>query len=155
MRTHNLTWNIEIKFGLGDAVILAELQDFLKALWSTVISYSFTQLTVKFSIIFQYKRIFRTPKASKIFNWLLIWMCIYASFALSSSIVTCVPLQKYWDDSIPGGCINRSNLHYGLAGFNIMNDLCLLLIPIPFLKDLQVTKRAKYILLGVFTCGAL
>lgn len=66
-----------------------------------------------------------------------------------------MPVAKYWDDSIPGMCINRSNLHYALAGFNIVNDIALLAAPVPYLKGLQIPRRAKIVLMAVFACGGL
>jgi hypothetical protein len=145
----------EIRFGLGEAVKLDELENFLISLYCTIVAYNFTQLLVKFSILFQYKRIFRTPFARKIFIGLIVWLSCYALFCEGSSIITCWPIAKYWDDTIPGGCVDRSNLHYVIAGFNIINDFILLCAPMPFLKNLQVTPRAKYVLIGVFACGGL
>ncbi|RYO96259.1 hypothetical protein DL765_011640 [Monosporascus sp. GIB2] len=114
-----------------------------------------TQLAVKFSILTQYKRIFETEAAKRLFSGLLIYLGCYAAFCLGSSILTCVPVAKYWDDAIPGGCLNRSNLHYGIAGVNIVNDFILLCIPYPFLRRLNISRRAKHILVGIFACGAV
>lgn len=146
----------EIRFGLGEAVKLAELVSFLQALYATVVAYNFTQLTIKFSLLFQYRRIFNTtPKAKKIFKGLLIWLCVYTLFCEGTSIITCWPVPKYWDDTIPGGCIDRSNLHYAIAALNILNDFILLLIPIPYLRRLQINMRDKIALMAVFACGGL
>lgn len=144
-----------IKFGLGDAVKFEVLQNFLQSLLATVIAYSFTHLTVKFSILLQYRRIFTSAGAQRLFLGLLIWLIVYGLFCLLSSIITCYPIAKYWDNSIPGGCINKANLHYALAGFNIVNDIALLLVPLPFLKSLHIARRAKLVLIGVFCCGGL
>lgn len=120
-----------------------------------MVSYSFTHIAVKFSILLQYKRIFTERIAQRIFLGLLVWLTLYGLFCLLSSLITCVPIAKYWDDTIPGGCINRSNLHYALAGFNIANDIALLVVPLPFLRKLQIARRAKYVLIGVFACAGL
>ena len=145
----------EIKYGLGDAVKFEVLQNFLQSLLATVIAYSFTQLTIKFSILLQCRRIFSSAGAQRLFLGLLVWLTVYGLFCLLSSIITCVPVAKYWDDTIAGGCIDRSNLHYALAGFNIVNDIALLLAPLPFLKNLHIARRAKLVLIGVFCCGGL
>ena len=146
---------LEIKFGLGDAARLDELRGFLQSLYATIIAYAFSQLTIKFSILFHYRRIFQTPKAKKMIIYLLIWLAIYATFCLFASAITCWPIAKYWDDTIPGGCIERTTLQYTISGFNILNDVTLLIFPIPMLRQLQITARAKLVLIGVFTCGAL
>ncbi|TDZ33799.1 Satratoxin biosynthesis SC1 cluster protein 4 [Colletotrichum spinosum] len=144
----------QIKWGLGDTIGLEELQEFLRALYATVVCYNFTQLCVKFSILLQYRRIFRTEKAAKIILGLMVWLALYSAFCLGTSIFTCWPVAKYWDNAIEGGCIERSALNYAIAGFNILNDLIILLLPVPWLRGLQVTFRAKLVLIGVFTCGA-
>ncbi|KAH8664664.1 hypothetical protein BX600DRAFT_498408 [Xylariales sp. PMI_506] len=145
----------EIRFGLGDAVNESQLISFLQALYATVVSYVTTQLVLKYSLLFQYRRIFQTQDAKKIFTVLFVIITAYALFAEGASIITCWPVAKYWDDSIPGGCIDRSILHYVLAGFNIAIDITLLLIPILYLKKLQVTFRAKLVLIGCFACGGV
>ncbi|RYP27891.1 hypothetical protein DL767_007479 [Monosporascus sp. MG133] len=145
----------QIRFGLGYAVIPEALEGFLKSLYATVVAYNFTQLAVKFSILAQYKRIFETETATRLFGGLLIYLGCYAAFCLGSCILTCVPIAKYWDDTIPGGCLNRSKLHYAIAAVNIFNDFILLCIPYPFLRRLNISRRAKYILVGVFACGAV
>lgn len=150
-----LTIKTEVKYGLGDKVDFAVLHQFLQSLLATVISYSFTQLTVKFSILLQCRRIFSSSNAQRVFIGLLIWMSMYGAFCLLTSIVTCVPIAKYWDDSIPGGCLDRSKLHYALAALNIANDIAILVAPIPFLRSLQIARRAKMVLIGVFCCGGL
>ncbi|RYP59457.1 hypothetical protein DL770_010194 [Monosporascus sp. CRB-9-2] len=156
----------QIRFGLGDAVIPEALEGFLISLYATVVAYNLygqplirspesTQLAVKFSILTQYKRIFETETATRLFGGLLIYLGCYAVFCLGSSVLTCVPVAKYWDDAIPGGCVNRSNLHYAIAAVNIFNDFILLCIPYPFLRRLNISRRAKYILVGIFACGAV
>lgn len=119
----------EVKYGLGDAVLPRVIQQFFQALLTTIIAYSFTHLSVKFSILLQCKRIFSSTSAQKLFTGLIIWLSIYGLFCLLSSTITCMPVAKYWDDTIPGGCINRSTLHDVLAGFNIANDIALLAAP--------------------------
>ncbi|KAJ4190648.1 hypothetical protein NW759_016713 [Fusarium solani] len=143
----------QVKYGLGDAVDLSVIHNFLQALLATVIAYSFTQLSLKFSILLQCKRIFSSTSAQHLFTCLIIWLSIYGLFCLLSSIITCWPVAKYWDDTIPGGCINRSTLHYVLAGFNIVNDITLLVAPLPFLAHLHIARKAKLVLIGVFGCG--
>ena len=82
-------------------------------------------------------------------------MTVYGLFCFWSSLIPCIPVARYWDPSIPGGCINRSDLHYALAGFNILNDIALLVAPMPYLKNLQIPRKAKAVLIAVFACGSL
>ncbi|KFH48399.1 hypothetical protein ACRE_006550 [Hapsidospora chrysogenum ATCC 11550] len=145
----------EIRYGLGDAVDYAVLANFLQSLYATIFAYTITHFSVKFSIIFQCKRIFTERRAQRHFLALMVYLAVYGAFCLASTIITCWPVAKYWDDSIPGGCIDRSALHYAFAGINIVNDILLLVSPMPFLHSLQIARRVKFVLMGVFTCGGL
>lgn len=140
---------------MGDAVDLDLLPNFLQSLYATIIAYTVTHFSVKFSILFQCKRIFTERRAQRLFLGLIIYLAVYSAFCLMSSIITCWPVEKYWNDTIPGGCIDRSALHYGFAGINIVNDIVLLVSPMPFLRTLQIARRAKVVLMGVFACGGL
>lgn len=42
-----------------------------------------------------------------------------------------------------------------MAGFNILNDIMLLIIPLPFLTKLQLPRKQRIILISVFACGLL
>lgn len=75
--------------------------------------------------------------------------------SISASFFYCWPVPKAWDDSIPGRCVNRSNLNYAVAGFNILNDMFLVSIPFPFLIKLQVAQKQRVVLLSVFACGIM
>lgn len=71
------------------------------------------------------------------------------------TIFTCYPVQKYWDFTVTEGkCLDRNAITFVNAGVNIATDLVLLAIPIPLLKNLQIPKKQKFILVGVFACGA-
>ncbi|KAK0702988.1 hypothetical protein B0T26DRAFT_487944 [Lasiosphaeria miniovina] len=145
----------QVHYGLGDAVRLDQIKDFLKSLYVTIVLYNANQLLVKLSLVLQYQRVFQTPDNRRFFVGLLILLAIYAVVAETLTVFTCWPIPAYWDDSVPGGrCLTRSTLHYSLAGLNIVIDFAILLVPIPFLKRLHIAARLRAILLGVFTCGA-
>jgi hypothetical protein len=71
------------------------------------------------------------------------------------TVFTCYPVAKYWDESIPGKCLDNRALRYAFAGINIVNDLAILVAPMPFLRNLHIARRIKLILMGVFAAGAV
>ncbi|KAM5366806.1 hypothetical protein ACJZ2D_010346 [Fusarium nematophilum] len=147
-------WHIiAASFGLGNAVEMDVLPSFLQARLSTIAAYNFTQLAVKFSILFQCKRIFTSPSAQHLFICLLCWLSAYGLFCFFSCLITCWPIARYWDQTIPGGCINQAVLHYALASINILNDIAVLVAPWPFLRSLRISRKAKIVLIGVFGGG--
>lgn len=86
---------------------------------------------------------------------MILFLSVYGALCLLLTILTCWPVQKYWDDSIPGKCLDNRVMRYAFAGINIVNDVVLLIAPMPFLKNLQMARRAKYALMGVFAAGGV
>lgn len=144
-----------VSLGLGDAVLPTMLQQFLQVRLATIAAYNFTQLAVKFSTLVQYKRIFTLPLAQRIFIALICWLSIYTLPCLILPLVSCWPVAKLWDQTLPGRCINQGILQYTLAIINILNDLAILIAPWPFLKALRVSSKARIALISIFGCGGL
>ncbi|QPC62904.1 hypothetical protein HYE67_005135 [Fusarium culmorum] len=145
----------QVQFGLGLPPNPKLLSPIIQATTASVISYTICHLAIKLSIAFQCFRIFITPKARRLFIGLIVYFAVYGTLCLMLSIFTCYPVAKYWDDSIPGKCLDNRALRYAFAGINIVNDITLLVAPMLFLRNLQIARRIKVVLMGVFAAGAV
>lgn len=85
----------------------------------------------------------------------IVWVCACGVMSFCAALFFCSPVSKAWDDSVQGWCVNRPALNYSVAGFNIVNDIMLLIIPLPFLTKLQLPRKQRIILISVFACGLL
>ena len=78
---------------------------------------------------------------------------------ISTSLVgifACHPIRYSWDKTIDGECVQTIPWWFAYAALNISTDIIILALPMPLIKGLmQITKRQKYILMGVFVVGAL
>ena len=83
----------------------------------------------------------------------MIGWCIALILAV---IFSCSPIGYFWDKSIKGGhCINENNLSYGITAANIVTDITVLVLPIPWLIHLQMKTSRKVALVGIFILGSL
>lgn len=128
---------------------------YLKMLYTAVIFYNFSQSCVKGSILFQCYRIFRIPRAQRLFTILLIITAFYAAFDIFGAIFTCYPIELYWDPTVNGHCMDRATFYYAVSAIDLVHDIITLCAPIPFLHRLNIATRVKFMLIGVFTCGFL
>lgn len=55
----------------------------------------------------------------------------------------CSPIAKQWDPSIPGTCINTLPTYFALGGTSLAWDVCIIVLPFPILRRLQLGKRNK------------
>ena len=112
---------------------------------------------MKFSILLLYHRLFGINR------WFRTALCVAGALtimwwiaAFLDSMFECVPLQAIWDKSIRDPkCqdVRASALGTGIA--NMILDIMFLTLPLPMIWKLQVTKRIKVSLTGIFLLGAL
>ncbi|KAK2614529.1 hypothetical protein N8I77_001341 [Diaporthe amygdali] len=143
----------QIRWGLGTPVNPIHLGSFLAALYVTVPFYNLTQTFYKLSLTTQAARLFTTRTAARIMKAAILWVCACGIMSFCAALFFCFPIAKAWDDSLQGWCVDRPALNYSVAGFNIVNDLMLLIIPLPFLQKLQIPRKQRIILVSVFACG--
>ncbi|KAL6233034.1 hypothetical protein BDW75DRAFT_242426 [Aspergillus navahoensis] len=148
----------QYQYGLGkhnDALSHHELQLQLKSLWAAIPMYNASLLSTKISLLLQYLRIFPSYKF-RILCYIVMGVVIaYSTWAIVSGFVNCVPVAKFWDRELPGNCLSFEALWFFNASMNIATDLILLILPMPLITQLQLPKRQKLALMGVFALGGL
>ncbi|KAJ6110336.1 Integral membrane protein [Penicillium sp. IBT 16267x] len=131
----------------------AILERQMKAFWLTIPFYNAGVLCAKASILIQYFRVFPTQRM-RIVCWVMITiLAIYGTWAVISAFLNCIPVAKFWDDSIPGFCLSKPGLWFSNASMHIATDLVILIIPIPALIIIEVPRKQKVALMILFALG--
>jgi hypothetical protein len=147
--------SLEIRYGLGEPPEPELLTPFIQATTASVISYTVCHLAVKLSITLLYLRILINRAAKRLLIGLVIYFSVYGTLCLLLTIMTCWPIERYWDNSVPGRCLDNRTLRYAFAAINIVNDIALLIAPMPWLKSLQMPRRTKFLVIGLFAIGGV
>ncbi|KAJ5794710.1 hypothetical protein N7457_001309 [Penicillium paradoxum] len=125
----------------------------MKAFWLTIPFYNAAVLCAKASILMQYLRVFPTRRM-RIICWLMITILgVYGTWAVISAFFNCIPVAKFWDDSIKGYCLSKPGLWFSNASMHITTDFAILLIPIPALMAVELPRRQKFALMAMFALG--
>ncbi|KAL2861468.1 hypothetical protein BJX68DRAFT_5530 [Aspergillus pseudodeflectus] len=122
--------------------------------WASVPIYQASLITTKASILLQYKRVFSTPRMRLACYFLLGFLGVWGTWTFVSAWLNCVPVAKFWDDSLDGFCLDKKALWFSNSAIHIFTDILLLIFPMPVLKKLQLPSRQKLALMGVFALGA-
>ena len=78
------------------------------------------------------------------------------SIALPLALIFgCSPIQKSWDITIAGSCINTSGVYLATAITNTISDVTLILLPIPIVWGLRLSVIQKVGVLCMFGVGFL
>lgn len=126
-----------------------------KSFYSSVILYNVGTCVLKISILLQLRRIFRNPLMNKL---TIIGLVFQTSWAVTISVLLpliCNPAAAFWDTSIEGKCLNELQVWYVMAAVNLVTDFIVFSMPLPVIKNLQLPKRQKILLMGVFCLGFL
>ncbi|GLA19375.1 hypothetical protein AnigIFM62618_007044 [Aspergillus niger] len=148
----------EVHFGLGkhDADLSdVVVKEQLKRLWAAIPFYNASLIFTKFSILFQYLRIF-PDRRFRLACWIVFGIvATYGTWAVVSGFLNCVPVAKFWNRNISGYCLSFEAVWFFNASMNIATDTTLLILPMPLLSQLQLPRMQKLALMGVFAIGGL
>ncbi|RDW71128.1 hypothetical protein BP6252_07691 [Coleophoma cylindrospora] len=148
----------QVYFGLGrhtSTLTPEEGMSQKKILYISIIFYGLGLTTIKWSILFQYQRLF-VRKEDKIKAWILVGIVTaFGLFIILTSMLTCLPVAKFWDDTIPGYCQHKRPLWFVHAAFNVCTDFAIMILPMPVLWRLQMPKKQKVTLMCIFGLGGV
>ena len=72
------------------------------------------------------------------------------------SILSCSPVRFTWDLSVSGGhCVHIYGWFISTLVINFVNDIAILVLPIPFIWRLNQSKARKTFISGMFLLGGL
>jgi hypothetical protein len=72
-----------------------------------------------------------------------------------AAIFSCTPVSGFWDFSLPSQCISGHYYYLGVAIPNIVTDIVLLIIPLPYIWKLRINGLQKVAVSGIFVLGGL
>ena len=105
------------------------------------------------SILYFYNRVF----PQKWFKYSLIALGLFISGHMIAfnfvAIFQCRPIRSQWNPSIPSHCLNYEAAILIGGIVNILTDFVMLIIPMPLLWGLKLSKSRKLMLTSVFLLG--
>jgi hypothetical protein len=156
-----LSYPTAMTVGLGDHqvnVSEADLMNFRKSLFAFQRCQQFALLCVKTSILLFYVRLFPTQTFKKIAWCVWLFTVAWCIEAFLTSLLQCIPVAFAYDKSIPGGkCLSNGLISIGVSNgvLSCIGDVMILCLPIPMIWGLQVDRRRRIALVGIFLVGIL
>ncbi|KAF7919079.1 uncharacterized protein EAE98_009399 [Botrytis deweyae] len=151
-----VTFNMEAKhgFGLHTSQVSKEHKiEALKWFFAAQLLYKIASCFTKISICLFYLRIFPS-KNFRIATFVTIGIVIvYSIAAVSATIWSCNPIEKSWNKTLPGSCIQIGNVWYSTSVMAIVTDLIIIVLPIYQIRRLQLPLSQKFGLVLMFSLG--
>ncbi|KAL3419624.1 hypothetical protein PVAG01_08122 [Phlyctema vagabunda] len=148
----------QVKYGLGQHVTTLTPEQGLKSqevLYFSILLYATALTSIKFSILSQYLQLF-VRRTARVQAYILMGVvAIFGAFIILTSMLTCIPVERFWDSTQPGHCMNRRPLWFAHAAFNVCTDFAIMLLPMPTLWALQLPRKQKVTLVTIFGIGGV
>lgn len=127
----------------------------IQAILATQILYALAIGFVKISITVMLMRLFIHRNVQIAGKFVIIISISWMIMTCLVPLLLCKPVQKNWDPATAGTCGN-SYVAFGIvAGIDIFNELCLIILPMPSLFKLYMHRRYKFALACVFGTGIM
>ncbi|KAI5274456.1 hypothetical protein E4T47_02638 [Aureobasidium subglaciale] len=124
-----------------------------KTLWKVIPTYLAGLTLTKLSILLQYMRIFKDRLIHRIIIGMLVFVALFGVWAILGSFFLCTPVHYFWERVGEAKCMNLKAKWFVDAAVNIITDLIILSMPMPYLKGLNLPKRQRVGLIVVFALG--
>ncbi|KAA8643001.1 putative integral membrane protein [Aspergillus tanneri] len=146
-------------FGGGlhlDDVPLEDRISFSKTVYVTMVMYGPTAYLTKVSLLWIMTRVFSPFRKSVIFIYVFLGLMLaYYIPAVIVKVRICNPISKFWDQSIPGTCLDQRSIILADAVVSVGSDMIILLVPLPLTLRLQLPMKKKMRVMGVLGAGGL
>lgn len=107
------------------------------------------------AFLLQYYRVLVTHYMKKYYIAAMIFVGAWGLSVVIISFIWCIPLEGFWDRSVPAKCLPQQVLFYLFGACSIATDILIFLLPLPALIQLKLPRTQKLYLLGIFSLGFL
>ena len=147
---------LDVRFGGGKhAILLKDPITFAKTVLATELFYPSAIAGVKLSVLLLYRRLFPNRRFR-----IAIWcaggfISCYTIILTLVQLFQCRPVKAGWEPFMKGNCIHVSIEVMVMACLNVLTDFITLMFPMPLLWRLQMPRKQKLQLIGIFLTGGM
>ncbi|BCS22383.1 uncharacterized protein APUU_30608S [Aspergillus puulaauensis] len=130
-----------------------------KSFMAIQLVYFTNAVLTKASLLLLYQRIFGIVKTFRYALW-TSWVLILSYFVacVIASIAGCKPPSYLWDrfrnPDTPGGCFDEVAFFRWNGLANMLLDVLMLVLPLPMVWRMRMSRRQKFLLTGIFLMGS-
>ncbi|KAI1372738.1 hypothetical protein F4677DRAFT_449221 [Hypoxylon crocopeplum] len=140
---------------------MRELQDWhvarlLKALFTRQFMYAATLGLVKISVILMFMRIFFVNRYKLAAIVVMVFTIVWVFLTVLMELLLCRPMEMNWNSRTPGGTCGDQKAGLVAVGIlDIINQLAILMLPLPVVLKVGMDMRYKIITACIFGIGIL
>ena len=110
---------------------------------------------IKISILLLYRRVFPSVLFQRLVWFGVTFLVLMLSSNTLVAIFACNPIRGFWVATVKAKCIDAVRFYWATAILNVVTDVYILVLPLPQVWQLQISKKQKIGLTALFTLGGL
>lgn len=118
-------------------------------IWNATVCFS------KLSILFMYTALIPIPSMKQWAKGIGALIIAWNIGDVIAAFLICRPLARNWDLTIPGTCGSQPNFYFAMGVVNIITDVFLLVLPMPYLYRLRLAPKKKVLAMGMLSIGIM
>ncbi|KAL1864881.1 hypothetical protein Daus18300_007448 [Diaporthe australafricana] len=126
----------------------------LRLYWVSQQLYILDQLLTKISLLALYLRVFPTRWINLTARYGIAVMVVQETIFYFLILLRCAPISANWDIRQSGRCLNLNAIGFAGALLGIAEHFAILVMPLPELWKLKLSKRKRIMLAFVFSLGS-
>ncbi|KAH6658663.1 hypothetical protein BKA67DRAFT_501427, partial [Truncatella angustata] len=115
----------------------------LQIFYTVEIFYTWIKLIAKASILLLYMRVFTARWFKFACYSCLAYCCVSLTVFTFVIAFQCTPVEAIWNRFVTGSCLNVNAIGYSGAILSVVEDVVLIVLPIPELRKLQISGRKR------------
>ena len=139
--------DIIMRFGMDTLVT------FLKGILAFPIIWSVTICLSKLSVLLMYNNVIAVRKMTLACRAVGLFIILWNMGGILGALLMCRPFALNWDKTLQGTCGDNQLFYTYLGAINVVAEVVILLMPVPFLYQLQLKTSKKLVVIGLFSVG--
>ncbi len=108
---------------------IPDLVPYQKSFYASVLVYNASLVLVKASIVLMYRRIFVGKWIQRAIVVALVILTAWGIAVVTSLAMMCLPIQRLWDPTVKGHCIDFVPAFFAPAVINMITDFSIFVMP--------------------------
>lgn len=118
-------------------------------LWNATVCFS------KLSVLLMYTALIPIPSMIRWAQGIGLFIILWNISNILAAFLICRPLARNWDVTVPGICGSQPRFYFSMGMVNIVTDIALIVLPMPYLYALQMSMRKKLMASGMLSVGIM
>ncbi|KAH7081547.1 hypothetical protein BKA63DRAFT_530547 [Paraphoma chrysanthemicola] len=126
---------------------------FFKGIMSFALLWNANAIFTKISVLLMYLAIFPMPSMLLWCQWVALFITLWCVANIFVGIFICRPIRRNWDFTVQGSCGSQRDWYFSMGVINILTDVVLIGLPMPYLYKIRLPTPKKILAMGLLSIG--